>query len=239
MIKRIIIAAAAVSMLMCGCAKKQENVQSQIEGDAPTSAPWSPKAVEEREQEKTEEAEKNGYTPAPTDAASTLAPFEESETAVSLTPADMPSQMSKADFESMAVEDGYIKYISGDDKWGIILPPGTEIGDEAETGVMFLYKSSLINVIVADGADRIETPQQAKELYSIFGEVKVGNFAVISENGQYQGCRFDYTTPENMRGFVKYAVKGAAAAIVSGANYDSTQETSDALSRCVDTVVIF
>ncbi len=235
--KKAITVFLTASMLLSigGCGKKEQNTTSHIvDGD--------PVVIETDNPAHETAAPTDEPEASPTDivletSAATLEPFTDSD---EVTKSDSDDTvMKKKSFEAENVEDGYTKYISGDNKWGIVLPNEMQVGDESDTGVVFVYGSNMVAVSVMDEKKELSTPSEAREYASVFGDVNIDNFTVIYNGKSYSGCSFDYETEVGMRGFGKYAAAKHTAVCAVGVNMENTQEINEMIRKTVNSLVVF
>ncbi len=230
MMRKLITFALAAAMLVsvygCGCANKQEEGSNIVDGK-PVVATTVPETETEA-------------TTAPTELpGETIAPLENSVEVKSVEANEVPTAETEDEFEVTEVEDGYIRYVGGDTKWGMILPPGTQIGDESEDGSLFLIHDNVVTAIITDKVIELTSVEQAKDYYSDFGEINIDDFTVIREDGKYKGCFFEYQTEDGIRGFAKYVVDGGRSVCAAGINSTMNAAADAAMREAVNSLVIF
>ena len=145
--------------------------------------------------------------------------------------------MTTADeFKSREEQPAYMKYTSGDTKWGIVMPESAQIGDEDESGVLFLIGGSLLMVQTMDSAIYVDSPESVNEILGQ-GGAEIADFTVINSGGEYAGCHYKRVTPEGNEGYVKLVTNGSVSIAASAMNPEGTltQELIDA----VESLVIF
>lgn len=239
MIKKTIsiILTAAMLVSLSGCGKKEEDKQSHISGDGVevTEAVSTPSA----EPGASPEAEASA-TPVPKyGTGATQAPFTDSSNVTEVTTEDIPVAEKKKEFEKKEEPTGYKKYVSGDKKWGILLPADSVPGDEDEGGIVFMLGANMIAVSTVDDGYEFKNVEEAKEYFHILDEVEVNNFSVIYDDGEYAGCCFDFRTSIGARGFCKYAFKGGKGAGATAMNMEDDASLNDILKKTVDSLVVF
>lgn len=221
-----LVAAMLVSVYGCGCANKQEKSSNIVDGK-PVVATTVPETETEA-------------TAAPTELpGETIAPLEDSAEVKSVEANEVPTAETEDEFEVTEVEDGYTRYVGGDTKWGMILPPGTQIGDESEDGSLFLIHDNVVTAIITDKVIELTSVEQAKDYYSDLGEISIDDFTVIREDGKYKGCFFEYQTEDGIRGFAKYVVDGGRSVCAAGINSTMNAAADAAMREAVNSLVIF
>lgn len=231
-IKRIftVIIAGAIMMSMGACGKKNDDKSHIVDGE--------PVSIETSAPNRTQAPSAAPAATVETDPTATLKPFEASSEVSVASGDEMPSEVTEEEFEETDIKEGYTRYVSGDNLWGIILPPGMQPADEDETGVAFALDNNLVMVSVVDDQPEPKTAEEVKNMYSVFGDITIGNFTIMQDGDTYMGCRFDYSTAEGMRGFAKYVLKNGKGVAAAGANLDQTQRTNDLLHEVVDSLVM-
>ena len=149
-----------------------------------------------------------------------------------------PETVTTADeFESREEPSEYMKYTSGDTKWGIVMPESAQIGDEDESGVLFLVNGgSLLMVQTMDSPVYVDSPEAVNEVLGQSG-VEITDFSIINSGGEYAGCRYKRVTPEGNEGYAKLLTNGSVSIAASAVNPEGTL-TQD-LIDAVDSLVIF
>lgn len=227
----IIIAGAMLASLCgCGCEKKEE------EGSNIVNRPGVVATVVPAGATDPDATEKPAITISP---QGTVEPLEDSEEVNFVSADEVPTAESTDEFAQTEVEDGYIRYMGGDTKWGIILPPEAQIGDEAEDSSLFVVGPNIVTAVIVDRVTEITSVAQAKEHYADFGEIAIDDFTVIRDNGEYAGCYFEYLTQDGARGFAKYVVNGKKTVSAAGVNMTHDAAQSEILREIVNSVVIF
>lgn len=230
--KKIILAAltAAVLAASAGCGKKDEDRKSSIVGDGaePVAAVQTA--------EPTPAATEDAATPS---AAATQPPFIDSDTVTEVTTSEMPVAEKKKEFERKEEPEGYKKYISGDKKWGILLPEDSVPGDEDEGGIVFMLGGNIIAVSTVDEAYEFRTVEEAKQYFRMLDEVEVNNFSVIYDGEKYAGCCFDFRTSVGAWGFCKYACNGGKSAGATAMNIEDDASLNEILRDTVNSLVVF
>lgn len=239
MIKKIIsiVLTAAMLVTLGGCGKKSGNKQSNINGDGVEVT--TPVSTPEGESDASSAAE---TTPTPVPemgTGATQAPFTDSNTVTEVTTEDIPVAEKKKVFEKKEEPDGYKKYVSGDKKWGILLPEESVPGDEDEGGIVFMLGGNMIAVSTVDEEYEFKNVEEAKEYFRMLDEVEVNNFNVIYDNGRYAGCSFDFRTSIGAWGFCKYACKGGKSAGATAMNMEDDASLNDVLRNTVNSLVVF
>ena len=224
--KRIITIAVAAAMLAglcsCGCDKKEDE-KSHIVDKLKVVSTTVPEMAA-------------SATEVPSE---TLAPVEDSSEVASVEAADVPTDETEEGFKNTEVDAGYTMYVGGNNEWGIILPPDTQIGDEAEDGSLFIVNSNIITAIITDKVTELTSVEDVKEYYSNLGEIKVDEFTVIRENGEYRGCFFEYLTEDNIRGFAKYVTDGTSTVCAAGTNGTTNAAEDTVMREVINSLVIF
>ena len=219
-----ILMTAAMLVTLGGCGEKKD-AKSQVSGDG----------VEVKE---TKAPASESASPLPTVAATQI-PFVESGTTSTVTTEEIPVSETKNEFEESSDTDGYKKYVDSAGKWGILLPEDAVVGDEDESGCVFMLNQNMIAVSTLDEPVELRSIEEAKQYYSILDEVKVNRFTVIYDGDDYAGCCFDYQTSIGAVGFGKYSIKGGTAAYASAVNLSDDATLNDVLRDAVNSLVVF
>lgn len=215
-----------------GCGKKDKEKASSITGDGVemTEAVRTPEPSEEAAQAAAE-TPKLG-------TGATQAPFHDSDNVTTVTADEMPVVEDKKDFENKDDTDGFKKYISGDKKWGVLLPESAVPGDEDESGIIFMLGSNMIAVNTVDDAYEFTNPEEAKEYFGVLDDVNVNSFTVIYDDDKYAGCCFDFRTSVGAWGFCKYAYKNGRGASAAAVNLEDDASLNDMLRSTVNSLVV-
>ncbi len=222
--KKIIVTAVAAVMLVsvCGCGKVEDE-KSNIKDKLSVVSTTPP-----------EDAASATETP-----GETIPPMEESETVTTVDASEVLTSQSEDEFEETEVDGGYVRYAGGNDEWGIILPPDTQVGDESEDGSLFIVNSNVITAIITDKVTTLTTVDEVKDYYSSLGEIKIDDFTVIRDNGEYIGCFFEYLTEDNVRGFAKYVTDGKQTVCATGINGAANAAEDAVMREVINSLVMF
>jgi len=224
----IFIMAAALAAAMTGCGKKAET-GSGVVGDgkdkpAATAATQATAAAE--------------ATAFPTVSA-TQPPFVDSNETQVVTAQEVPISEKKEDFEKSSEPEQFTKYVSGDNRWGILLPKEARAADEDEGGAIFVLNQNTIAVNTMTEPVELKSAEEAKKYFSVLANVKLNSFKVIYDGNTYAGCCFDFESPTGIFGFGKYAVKGKNAASAAAMNMAGDAALNDLLRDTVNSLVVF
>lgn len=222
--KKIIAMAIAATLLasVCGCGKDKDdnsNITDRFRVESTTPPEKTASATE---------------TP-----ADTVAPMEDSDQITTVDASEVLTTQSETEFEKTTVDDGYVRYMGGNNEWGIILPPDTQIGDESEDGSIFVVNSNIITAIITDKVTKLTNASEAKEYYSSLGDIKIDDFTVIRHNDEYVGCFFEYLTEDNVRGFAKYVTDGKETVCATGINGTANAAEDAVMREVISSLVMF
>lgn len=222
--KKIIVTAVAATMLIsvCGCGTAKEeksNIKDRLSVVSTTPPEDAASATETPDE--------------------TIPPMEETGTVTTVDATEVLTSQSEDEFEETEVDGGYVRYVGGNDEWGIILPPDTQVGDESEDGSLFIVNSNVITAIIIDKVTTLTTVDEVKDYYSSLGEIKIDDFTVIRDNDEYIGCFFEYLTEDNVRGFAKYVTDGKQTVCATGINSTANAAEDVVMREVVNSLVMF
>ena len=221
----VLILAAAAAAAMTGCGKKAETGTSVVgEGKDKPAA--------------TAQATAAAATVFPTVSA-TQPPFIDSNETQVVTAQEVPISEKKEDFEKSSEPEQFTKYVSGDNRWGILLPKDAKAADEDEGGAIFVLNQNSIAVNTMPEAVELKSVEEAKKHFAVLADVKLNSFKVIYDGDVYAGCCFDFESPTGIFGFGKYAVKGGKAASAAAMNMAGDAALNDLLRDTVNSLVVF
>ena len=248
-----LIIASALIFSMSACGKKDEEKSHIVDSPGTVSQPKTdeeidamrssmqpegsavPSSQPENEQAQPA-AESNSSNVSQNTAQSHSSAQQDTDSSIPV--AEEPETVTTADeFESREEPPEYMKYTSGDTKWGIVMPESAQIGDEDESGVLFLVDGgSLLMVQTMDTPVYVDSPEAVNEVLGQSG-VEITDFSIINSGGEYAGCRYKRITPEGNEGYAKLLTNGSVSIAASAVNPEGTltQELIDA----VDSLVIF
>ena len=240
--KRVLtlILAALMAFGMSGCGKEQAKKKSQIVDGAPYVSTPRP------------EVEDDEPTPSPTaasDSASDAKPTKKPTTVRSASTGGGVSYdeiygineessnnalMSRQAFDERPVANGKHRYIGANDSWGIDLPNNVVIGDEDESGVLFMIGNALLTIQVMDSPVELHSPDDAKAFLGD-NNLEIQGFTIIKADGRYAGSRFYRVTAQANAGYNRILTNGqisVAASVMNPSGYVPTEllEAADALA---------
>lgn len=243
--KLCIFTAAVLILALSGCGKDDGEHKSQIvdaDGVRTVTSPISDEEIEAlvtpfpETAEKTETSPEASHMPAKTGEANNKetapdAPSEEAETV------EEPDAVITAEqFEETDAAPSYMRYTSGDTKWGLVMPERAQIGDEDESGVLFMVDGAILVVQITDADIPSMNEEDIEAALGLAGD-SVSGFTLIESGGEHVGCYLTRTTPEGNESYSKLVTNGSSA--VTATVVSPGGELTDELKECVNSLVIF